>query len=108
MSSAILANPESSRLGDILIDTSRHLVKIGPDEVDLTLKEFNLLLFFVKKKGMVVSRSELLNKVWGSSTTDAERTVDIHICRLRKKIEPNPRFPKHLVSVRGLGYKLRG
>ncbi|MDD5288043.1 MAG: helix-turn-helix domain-containing protein, partial [Dehalococcoidales bacterium] len=64
-------------------------------------------LFFVKNKGKVISRSELQQKVWGSSQLDTDRTIDIHVCRLRKKIEPNPHRPRHLISIRGLGYKLK-
>jgi DNA-binding response OmpR family regulator len=98
----------NSDINDIFIDTSGHQVKVGQTEINLTLKEFDLLLFFLKKKGKVISRSELLEKVWGASQLNTDRTIDIHVCRLRKKIELNPHHPRHLISIRGLGYKLRG
>ena len=98
---------ESPGSDDIVIDIAGHQVKIGQTEINLTLKEFDLLLLFVKKKGKLVSRSEILQKVWGSDHLENDRTIDIHVCRLRKKIEPNPHCPRRLVSIRGLGYKLK-
>ncbi|MDD5289330.1 MAG: winged helix-turn-helix domain-containing protein, partial [Dehalococcoidales bacterium] len=73
-----------SEANDIFIDTAGHQVKVGQTEIYLTLKEFDMLLFFVKNKGKVISRSELQQKVWGSSQLDTDRTIDIHVCRLRK------------------------
>jgi two-component system response regulator RegX3 len=96
-----------SEANSILIDTAGHQVKVGQTEIYLTLKEFDMLLFFVKNKGRVISRSELKQKVWGSGQLDSNRTIDVHICRLREKIEQNPHLPKRLISIRGLGYKLK-
>ena len=73
--------------------------------VDLTALEFKLLAAFVRNRGRVLSREQLLDLVWGHGTFVTDRVVDNHIVKLRKKIEPNPAEPRYLVSVRGLGYR---
>ena len=91
---------------DISINITSHEVKVGQKEIYLTLREFNILLFFIKNKGRVISRSEVKHGVWGLGQLD-DRTIDVYIYRIREKIEQNPRFPKNLISIRGLGYKLK-
>ena len=93
---------------DIEFDISRHKVMFKGSELDLTLKEFDLLAFLTKNKGMVFNREQLLEKVWGYEYPGDTRTVDVHIQWLRAKIEDNPREPKRLLTVRGVGYKLEG
>jgi DNA-binding response OmpR family regulator len=90
----------------ISINITSHEVKTGQKEICLTLREFNMLLFFIKNKGRVISRSEVKRGVWGLGPLD-DRTIDVYIYRIREKIEQNPRFPKNLISIRGLGYKLK-
>ena len=92
---------------DVSINTTSYEVKVSQKEIYLPLREFNILLFFMKNKGRVISRSELKQKVWGSGQLDNNHTIDVYICRIREKIEQNPHFPKHLISIRGLGYKLK-
>ena len=94
------------KLGNIEIDISRHRVKVKESELNLTLKEFDLLAFLVKNKGIVFNREQLLEKVWGYDYPGDTRTVDVHIQWLRAKIEDNPKEPQRLVTVRGVGYKL--
>jgi two-component system OmpR family response regulator len=94
------------KIADIEIDISRHKVTFKGSEINLTLKEFDLLAFLTKNKGIVFNREQLLEKVWGYDYPGDTRTVDVHIQWLRTKIEDNPREPKRLVTVRGVGYKL--
>jgi DNA-binding response OmpR family regulator len=80
---------------------------VGKTEIDLTVKEFELLYLFVSKKGMVVRRSEILRTISTSGQTDKDGAINVEICRLRKKIEIDPHRPRRLVSVRGIGYRLK-
>ena len=95
-------------LNDLYIDTVGHQVKLGQTEIDLTVKEFDLLCLFVRKKGMVVRHSELLRTLSVSDQIGGDGIIRVHICRLRKKIEAEPHRPKRLVSVRSIGYRLKG
>jgi two-component system OmpR family response regulator len=92
--------------GDIKLDTARHIVTKGSETLNLTLKEFDLMAFLTTNKGLVFSRDQLLEKVWGYEYAGDTRTVDVHVRWLREKIEDNPDEPKHLITVRGVGYKL--
>ena len=92
---------------DLYIDPIGYQVKLGQREIDLTLKEFNLLYLFVSNRGKVVRRSELLPFISTSGMVDEDRAINVMICRLRKKIESDPHHPRRLVSVRGLGYRLK-
>jgi two-component system, OmpR family, response regulator len=94
--------------GDIRIDTARHQIEKERKKLDLTPKEFDLLVFLAKNKGFVFSRDQLLEKVWGYDFAGDTRTVDVHIRWLREKIETDPNEPEILVTVRGVGYKLEG
>jgi two-component system OmpR family response regulator len=96
------------KLGDIEIDISRHTITKGGNILSLTPKEFDLLAFLAKNKGLVFSRDQLLEKVWGYDYAGDTRTVDVHVRWLREKLEDNPAKPKRLVTVRGVGYKLEG
>jgi DNA-binding response OmpR family regulator len=92
--------------GDIRIDVRRHEVTRGGKSVALSPVEFRLLEYLLEHRGAVVSREELLEKVWGLNGDTLSRTVDVHIAGLRKKIEPDHRYPKYLLTVKGTGYKL--
>jgi two-component system OmpR family response regulator len=96
------------RVGDIEVDIARHQASKGATTLDLTPKEFDLLAFLARNKGLVFNRDQLLRKVWGYDFAGDTRTVDVHIRWLRQKIEIDPSNPMHLVTVRGTGYKLEG
>jgi DNA-binding response OmpR family regulator len=96
------------RIGDIQIDTGRHSVTLREATLELTPKEFELLAFLAKNKGLVFTREQLLEKVWGYDFAGDTRTVDVHIRWLRQKIEADPARPRYLITVRGTGYKLEG
>jgi DNA-binding response OmpR family regulator len=98
---------EALLLNDFYIDPVAYQVKMGKKEIDLTVKEFELLYLFVSKKGMVVRRSEILNIISTSGQPNKNGAVNVEICRLRKKIEADPHRPKHIVAVRGIGYRLK-
>ena len=94
------------RLGDLFIDTDSRTVTVAEKEVDLTFKEFELLLAMAKQPNRVFSRDQLFAQVWGSDFLGESRTVDVHIRYLREKLETNPSQPKHILTVRGVGYRL--
>ena len=94
------------RIGDIAIDEARHEVLVRGEKIDLSPKEFALLLFLSRSPGIVFNRQTLLDRVWGADAYVDERTIDVHIRWLRSKIEADAGDPKLLVTVRGLGYKL--
>jgi len=93
------------KIGNMEIDTARHKVSIGGRPVELSPKEFELLTFLLQNKGIVFSRNQLLEKIWGYNYEGDSRSIDVHIRWLRKKIEFNPQKPRHLITVRGFGYK---
>lgn len=97
---------ETIQIGDILIQTERYEVYLKGVSVELTPKEFELLLFLAKNRGRVLTREQLLNKVWNYDFMGDSRIVDVHISHLREKIEEDPKAPRHIRTVRGLGYKL--
>lgn len=92
--------------GKIEIDLARHTVKNNENPLDLTHKEFDLLVFLARNRGQVFNREALLQKVWGYDYAGDTRTVDVHIRWLREKIEDNPEKPRLLLTIRGVGYKL--
>lgn len=94
------------KAGDLEIDVSRHTVSRQGVNIELTRMEFALLEFLARNQGQVFSRDHLLEKVWGYDFSGDTRTVDVHVSWLRHKIEANPAHPKHLLTVRGVGYKL--
>lgn len=95
-------------VGELQIDVARRKVTLGDSALDLTPKEFELLVFLAQSKGLVFSREQLLDKVWGYDFAGGSRTVDVHVRWLRKKIEHDPARPERLITVRGTGYKLEG
>jgi two-component system, OmpR family, alkaline phosphatase synthesis response regulator PhoP len=93
-------------VGDITIDLASHEVTANGKYVELTPKEFALLHFLMLHPNRVISRDELLKQIWGYSGSEDTRMVDVHISHLREKIEANPKEPKFLRTVRGIGYKI--
>ena len=93
------------RQGDLVIDTEKRKVSLKEKEIDLTAKEFDLLLFFAQNAGRVFTRSQLLDEVWGYGHDGYEHTVNSHINRLRAKIESDPAKPTNILTVWGVGYK---
>ena len=92
--------------GPVRMDVDRHVVSVGEDEVALPLKEFDLLEYLIRNAGRVLTRGQLIDRVWGSDYVGDTKTLDVHVKRLRSKIEPDPAAPRYLLTVRGLGYKL--
>jgi two-component system, OmpR family, response regulator RegX3 len=84
----------------------RHVVTVNGGDTRLPLKEFELLEMFLRNPGRVLTRGQLIDRVWGSDYVGDTKTLDVHVKRLRAKIEPDPAVPSYLVTVRGLGYKL--
>jgi len=93
------------RFGPVEVDLRRAEVRRDGAPVDLSAKEFQLLRYFVQHPGATLSRSELLDRVWGYDAMPTTRTVDVHVAWLRRKLEPNPRHPELILTVHGLGYK---
>ena len=91
--------------GPVRMDVERHKVSIGGTDVAFPLKEFELLEFLVRNSGRVLTRSQLIDRVWGSDYFGDTKTLDVHIKRLRAKIEADPAEPVFIQTVRGLGYK---
>ena len=91
--------------GPVRIDVERHVVSVNGSLVPIPLKEFDLLELLVRNAGRVLTRMQLIDRVWGSDYVGDTKTLDVHVKRLRAKIEPDPANPVHLVTVRGLGYK---
>ncbi|MBE3553563.1 MAG: response regulator transcription factor [Thermicanus sp.] len=96
---------ETIQIGDLLIHTERYEVYLKGVPIELTPKEFELLLYLAKNRGRVLTREQLLNKVWNYDFMGDSRIVDVHISHLREKIEEDPKQPRHIRTVRGLGYK---
>jgi len=91
--------------GPVRMDVDRHVVSVNGDTVSLPLKEFELLEFLLRNTGRVLTRGQLIDRIWGSDYVGDTKTLDVHVKRLRAKIEPQPSTPKFLLTVRGLGYK---
>ncbi|MDF2967128.1 MAG: sle [Nocardioidaceae bacterium] len=91
--------------GPVRMDVDRHVVTVAGQDVRLPLKEFELLEMFLRNAGRVLTRGQLIDRVWGSDYVGDTKTLDVHVKRIRAKIEPDPAQPRHLVTVRGLGYK---
>jgi two-component system, OmpR family, response regulator RegX3 len=91
--------------GPVRMDVDRHVVTVDGSEVRLPLKEFELLEMFLRNPGRVLTRGQLIDRVWGSDYVGDTKTLDVHVKRLRAKIETDPGAPRFIVTVRGLGYK---
>jgi two-component system response regulator RegX3 len=94
--------------GPVRMDVERHVVSVGDREVALPLKEFDLLEYLLRNVGRVLTRGQLIDRVWGADYVGDTKTLDVHVKRLRSKVEADPSIPRHLVTVRGLGYKFEG
>src|SRR3954471_14559169 len=98
--------PTSLQAGRVRMDVDRHVVTVDGEQVPLPLKEFELLELLMRNAGRVLTRMQLIDRVWGSDYVGDTKTLDVHVKRLRAKIEPDPANPCYLLTVRGLGYKL--
>jgi two-component system response regulator RegX3 len=103
--SASELSPGSLAVGDVVLDPDEHRVTIDGAEVSLPLKEFELLHLLLANAGRVLPRETLIDRVWGSDYVGDTKTLDVHIKRLRAKVEPNPTSPTRIITYRGLGYK---
>jgi two-component system, OmpR family, response regulator len=101
------AGGEIIKAGNFEVDTSRHSVYKGGNPVELNPKEFELLAYLMANKGQVMSREQILHKVWGYEYIGNDRTVDVHMRWLRQKLEADAENPQHLMTVRGYGYKFQ-
>ena len=97
--------PSTLEVGPVRMDVERHVVTVDGGQVALPLKEFELLEMLLRNAGRVLTRMQLIDRVWGSDYVGDTKTLDVHVKRLRAKIEPDPAQPRHIVTVRGLGYK---
>ncbi|MFI6425724.1 response regulator [Promicromonospora sp. NPDC050880] len=93
-------------VGPVRMDVERHTVAVSGQNVALPLKEFDLLELLMRNAGRVLTRGQLIDRVWGADYVGDTKTLDVHVKRIRSKIEPDPGTPKYLLTVRGLGYKL--
>jgi two-component system response regulator RegX3 len=91
--------------GPVRMDVERHVVSVNGSTVALPLKEFDLLEYLLRNVGRVLTRGQLIDRVWGADYVGDTKTLDVHVKRLRAKVEADPGVPQHLVTVRGLGYK---
>lgn len=92
-------------VGDVTIDPARHEVEVRGEAIDLPLKEFSLLSHLMHNAGRVVTREILIDRIWGADYVGDTKTLDVHIKRLRSKVEDDPANPTRIVTIRGLGYK---
>ena len=104
-SAAAVAQDRPVEVGDVLVDPQSHEVRIRGEPVRLPLKEFDLLRVLISNAGRVVTRDELIERVWGMDYVGDTKTLDAHIRRLRRKVEIEPSNPQRIVTVRGVGYK---
>jgi two-component system response regulator RegX3 len=97
--------PATLECGPVRMDVERHTVSVSGNNVSLPLKEFELLELLLRNSGRVLTRGQLIDRVWGTDYVGDGKTLDVHVKRLRSKLEPEPSDPRYLVTVRGLGYK---
>ena len=97
--------PAVLEAGPVRMDVERHVVTVAGQSVRLPLKEFELLELLLRNAGRVLTRGQLIDRIWGADYVGDTKTLDVHVKRLRAKIEPDPARPIHLLTVRGLGYK---
>lgn len=100
--------PKLLSFGDLVIDMTRREVKLGETVLPLKPKEYELLVYMGQHKGQLLTRENILERVWGWDFVGDSRTVDVHIRWLREKIEPNPESPQRIITVRGAGYRFEG
>lgn len=99
-------NDEEIKIGELTIYPERYQAIFRGEELELTVKEFELLFYLVKNKGRVLTREQLLNHVWNYDYLGDSRIVDVHVSHLREKIEEDSKQPRYIKTVRGVGYKL--
>jgi two-component system, OmpR family, response regulator RegX3 len=99
------ANAGAIVVGDVALDPEEHEVVVAGESMSLPLKEFELLHILIANAGRVLPRETLIDRVWGSDYVGDTKTLDVHIKRLRSKIEPDPAMPTRIITIRGLGYK---
>jgi two-component system response regulator RegX3 len=109
-SAAGVAGPEELdddilEAGPVRMDVDRHTVTVAGEPVSFPLKEFELLELLLRNAGRVLTRGQLIDRVWGSDYVGDTKTLDVHVKRVRAKVEPDPGNPQHLLTVRGLGYR---
>jgi two-component system, OmpR family, response regulator RegX3 len=92
-------------VGEVSLDPDEHVVTVDGERVSLPLKEFELLHVLLANAGRVLPRETLIDRVWGSDYVGDTKTLDVHVKRLRSKLEPDPAHPSRIVTIRGLGYK---
>ncbi|SHN45642.1 response regulator transcription factor [Cryptosporangium aurantiacum] len=97
--------PATLEAGPVRMDVDRHTVTVNGAGISLPLKEFELLEMLLRNAGRVLTRGQLIDRIWGADYVGDTKTLDVHVKRLRAKIEPSPSNPQYLVTVRGLGYK---
>ena len=97
--------PPTLEAGPVRMDVERHTVTVSGVATSLPLKEFELLEMLLRNAGRVLTRMQLIDRVWGADYVGDTKTLDVHVKRLRAKIEPDPANPRYIVTVRGLGYK---
>jgi two-component system response regulator RegX3 len=97
--------PDTLEAGPVRMDVERHVVTVAGTEIRLPLKEFELLEMLLRNTGRVLTRGQLIDRIWGADYVGDTKTLDVHVKRLRSKLEKDPSNPQHLVTVRGLGYK---
>ncbi len=97
--------PTVIEAGPVRIDVDRHVVSVRGEVIPMPLKEFDLLELLMRNAGRVLTRGQIIDRVWGSDYVGDTKTLDVHIKRLRAKIEGDPGNPEHILTVRGLGYK---
>jgi two-component system, OmpR family, response regulator RegX3 len=97
--------PGTIEAGPVRMDVERHVVTVDGHSAPMPLKEFDLLELLLRNAGRVLTRMQLIDRVWGSDYVGDTKTLDVHVKRLRAKVEPDPANPRYLVTVRGLGYK---
>jgi len=97
--------PPTLESGPVRMDVERHVVTVDGEHTAMPLKEFELLEMLLRNSGRVLTRSQLIDRVWGSDYVGDTKTLDVHVKRLRSKVEPDPANPRFIVTVRGLGYK---
>lgn len=96
---------ERFEIGDVTLDLETHEVRIRDEVISLPLKEFDLLALLLESAGRVLTRDTLIDRVWGSDYVGDTKTLDVHIKRLRAKVETDPTLPSRIVTIRGVGYK---
>jgi two-component system response regulator RegX3 len=96
---------DAMQVGDVALDPEKHEVYIRGELTQLPLKEFELLHVLLANAGRVMTREQLIDRVWGSDYVGDTKTLDVHVKRLRAKVEPDPTTPERIVTIRGLGYK---